>query len=60
VKAFVRSSLSDTFTFADVKRAAPGVSDEYIRQVLRDLRDAGAVQVTGAGRGAAWRRLRDL
>ena len=56
VKAFVRSNVSDTFTFADVKRAAPGVSDEYIRQVLRELRDAGVLEVTGAGRGAAWRR----
>jgi hypothetical protein len=39
VKAFVRSSVSDSFTFAEVKRAAPGASDEYIRQVLRELRD---------------------
>jgi Fic family protein len=58
VKAFVRSNVSDTFTFAEVKRGAPGVSDEYIRQVLRELRDAGVVEVTGAGRGAAWRRVR--
>lgn len=58
VKSFVRSSLSDAFTFADVKRASPGVSDEYIRQVLRELRDAGVIEGTGAGRGAAWRRLR--
>ena len=58
VRAFVRSSLSDDFTFADVKRAAPGVSDEYIRQVLRELRDAGTIEGTGAGRGAGWRRLR--
>ena len=57
VKAFVRSNISDTFTFAEVKRAAPGVSDEYIRQVLRGLRDAGIIEGTGAGRGAAWRRL---
>jgi Fic family protein len=57
VKTFVRSSLSNTFSFADVKRAAPGVSDEYIRQVLRELRDAGALEVLGAGRGAKWRRL---
>ena len=57
VKAFVRSNVSDSFTFADVKRAAPGVSDEYIRQVLRELRDDGVVEVTGAGRGARWRRL---
>jgi Fic family protein len=59
VRTFVRSSISDRFTFSDVKRAAPGVSDEYIRQVLRELRDEGVIEGTGAGRGAGWRRLRD-
>lgn len=59
VKAFVRSNLGDTFTFADVKRAAPGVSDDYIRQVLRELRDTGSIEGIGAGRGARWQRLRD-
>jgi Fic family protein len=58
VTSFVRSNLSDAFTFGDVKRASPGVSDEYIRQVLRELRDAGVIEGTGAGRGAGWRRLR--
>ena len=55
VKTFVRSNISDSFTFADVKRAAPGVSDEYIRQVLRD---SDIIEGTGAGRGAGWHRLR--
>jgi hypothetical protein len=58
VESFVHSNLSDAFTFADVKRASPGVSDDYIRQVLRELRDAGIIEGTGAGRGAGWRRLR--
>ena len=57
MKTFIRSNVSHSFTFAEVKRAAPGVSDEYIRQVLRELRDAGAIEGTGAGRGAGWRRL---
>lgn len=57
VRSFVRSNVRDSFTFADVKRASPGVSDEYIRQVLRELRDQGIIEGTGAGRGAAWRRL---
>ena len=60
VKTFVRSNVSGTFTFAEVKRAAPGVSDEYIRQVLRELRDADVIKGTGAGRGAAWRRFRQV
>jgi Fic family protein len=58
VKTFVRSRVSDAFTFAEVKPAAPGVSDEYIRQVLRELRDAGVIVGTGAGRGAGWVRVR--
>lgn len=58
VRSFARSNLSDAFTFADVKRVFPGVSDEYIRQILRELRDAGVIEGTGAGRGAGWRRLR--
>lgn len=45
VKSFVRANLSDAFTFAEVKRASPGVSDEYIRQVLRELRDAGVLRL---------------
>ena len=58
VREFVRASVSDSFDFADVRRAAPGVSDAYIREVLRELRDAGVIEGTGAGRGAAWRKLR--
>ncbi len=58
VKAFVRANISDSFTFAELKRAAPGVSDEYIRQVLRELRDSRIIEGTGAGRGAGWHRLR--
>lgn len=56
VRAFVRSAVSDTFSFAEVKRGAPGVSDEYIREILRELRDAGEIERIGAGRGARWRR----
>jgi hypothetical protein len=58
VRTFVHSTVGGTFAFADVKRAAPGVSDEYIRQVLRELRDAGEIEGIGAGRGARWRRRR--
>lgn len=58
VRSFVRSNLSDSFTFAEVKRASPGVSDDYIRQVLRELRDKRIIEATGAGRGSSWRRLR--
>ena len=39
VRQFIRSSVGDSFTFDDVRRAAPGVSDVYIGKVLRELRD---------------------
>lgn len=58
VKTFIRSNTSDLFSFAEAKRASPGVSDEYIRQVLRELRDDGVIERVGAGRGARWRRIR--
>jgi Fic family protein len=57
IKQFIRGSVSDTFTFDDVRRAAPGVSDVYIGKVLRQLRDADALESSGSGRGARWTRL---
>jgi Fic family protein len=58
VKQFVRGSITDEFTIADVRRAAPVAGDALIRKVLHDLRDAGAVRAEGRGRNARWRRLR--
>jgi len=58
VKTLVRSNISDSFTFAEVKRAAPGVSDEYIRQVLRELRNADIIEGPAPAAGAGWHRLR--
>jgi len=57
VKQFIRSSVSDSFTFDDVRQAAPGVSDVYIGKVLRQLRDSGVLRSSGSGRGARWTRL---
>jgi Fic family protein len=57
VKQFIRSSIKDTFTFDDVRKAAPGVSDVYIGKILRRLRDEGALSSSGTGRGARWTRL---
>lgn len=57
VKQYIRSSVSDTFTFNDVRLAAPGVSDVYIGRILRELRDDGKLESSGSGRGARWRRL---
>jgi Fic family protein len=57
VKQFIRSSVKTTFTFDEVRQAAPGVSDVYIGKLLRGLRDDGVLSSSGSGRGARWTRL---
>lgn len=44
------------FSRRDVERALPGISQATIRLVLNELRDAGRIEVEGAGPGARWRR----
>lgn len=43
------------FTVADIQRACPSVSRDWIRRLLADLREAGKATCTGRGRGARWR-----
>ncbi len=57
IHAFIRSSVSGDFAIADIREAAPGVSDAYIGQVLSDLKQKGVVEARGSGRGARWKRL---
>lgn len=45
-----------TFRLADIRTAAPGVSDQTIRLVLEQLRGEGRVRVDGTGRSATWTR----
>lgn len=59
VESFVRSSVSSRFTVAEVRDAAPGVSDIYIRRVLDDLKKDGVIEPSGRGKSAFWTRLRD-
>jgi len=59
VENFIRSSISTKFTVADVRDAAPGVSDIYIRRVLDDLKKDGVIEPSGRGKAAFWTRLRD-
>lgn len=47
----------DTFNIADIRAALPGISDQTIRLVLGELRNAGRLAVDGVGRGASWHRL---
>jgi DNA-binding FadR family transcriptional regulator len=45
---------------ADLEHACPGVSRDFIREILKRLRDEGKVEcLTRGGAGAPWRRLRD-
>jgi len=60
IHRFIRARASDEFTLDDVRRATGGISDSYIGKTLRRLRDEGYVEALGTGRGARWRRLRDL
>jgi len=58
IKQFIRSSLSDEFTVAEVRRVAAGVSQSYLSKTLARLRDDGVIEPVGVGRGARWRRLK--
>ncbi|MGH9155490.1 MAG: Fic family protein [Acidimicrobiales bacterium] len=57
VRAVVASRLEPTFSFDEIRAALPGVSDATIRITLQRLRDEGAVEALGQGRGARWRRV---
>ena len=50
------SSMTDSFTVADLERACPGVSRDLIRKVLRQLKQAGKIESLGRGPGAPWRK----
>lgn len=56
IRDFVLLHASPKFSFADIRRAVPGVSDQTIRLVLADLKSAGRVSVDGTGRGSMWTR----
>jgi Fic family protein len=48
--------LPETFTFAEVQRACPGVSRPTIRLAMQQLRKEGTIAIARAGRNARWRR----
>jgi Fic family protein len=58
ITTFIDSLMTDEFTVAAVRQAAPGVSDAYISKVLAELKQAGMLEPIGTGRGARWRRRR--
>jgi Fic family protein len=53
---FIRRSIAEEFTVAEVRRAVPAASQSYINKTLTRLRDEGSIEPVGAGRGARWRR----
>ena len=45
------------FAISDLEGDCPGVSRDWVRIVLRRLRDEGKIVVRGKGRGAKWTRV---
>jgi len=45
------------FSISDIEDQCPGVSRDWLRIVLRRLRDEGKIALRGRGRGAKWVRL---
>jgi Fic family protein len=54
VRNYVLNHAGTSFEMADVRRAVPGVSDQTVRLVLRELKDEGLVRPSGVGRGTRW------
>ncbi len=42
------------FAISDIEHDCPGVTRDWIRLILRQLRDAGRIESQGQGRGARW------
>ncbi len=42
------------FAISDIENDCPGISRDWIRLVLRQLRDEGKIEVRGKGRGSKW------
>jgi Fic family protein len=57
VRNYVLSHAGSSFEMADVRRAVPGVSDQTVHLVLRELKKEGLVKPSGVGRGARWNRV---
>ncbi|MHB8312840.1 MAG: Fic family protein, partial [Candidatus Dormibacteria bacterium] len=56
VRNYVLNHAGASFEVAEIRRAVPGVSDQTIRLVLRELKDGGLVNPSGVGRGTKWVR----
>ena len=54
------AGIERPFSISDIELTCPVVSRDTIRVVLRSLRDEGIIEPTGKGRGAKWRKIKDL
>lgn len=45
------------FRLSDLERECPGVSRDWIRSLLREMKDEGLVRSSGRGAGARWERV---
>jgi Fic family protein len=59
VQAAIRQ-VPSPFRVADLQQVCPGVSLDWIRRVLKDLRSQGKVECLGRGQQAQWRRLPEI
>ncbi len=50
---------SNPFHVGDLQQACPGISLDWIRQILKQLRSEGRLECLGRGPQARWRRLSD-
>jgi hypothetical protein len=57
VRNYVINHAAPSFEMEDVRRAVPGVSDQTVRLVLRELKNEGLVKPSGVGRGTKWVRV---
>lgn len=56
VRIYVLEHAPVQFSMAGLRRALPGVGDNTLRLVLKELRDKGLIRSEGVGRNATWRR----
>ncbi len=53
IKFIIRKKIGP-FSISDIEKACPGISRDWIRYVLRELRTKGELQSIGVGRGSKW------
>lgn len=55
-RTYILETGSDDFTFRELKRALPGISEHTLRKVLSELKTEDLIHSDGHGAGAVWHR----